>query len=581
MTAPVRGYEFGPFLLDLDRHALFRGHQQLALSPKSFETLTILVEHAGAAVAKDTLLARVWSESAVEENSVAKAVSEVRRVLGDEARAAQFVVTLSGHGYRFVAPVRRIEGASRPRCIAVLPFSRLSGPGGDDDYLAIGLADSIITRLSRLREIVVRPTRAILPFAAGEHDAVSAGRQLGADSVLDGTIRRSGDRIRVTAQLVDVANGGIVWAHTFDEPISGMFVLDDVVSDRVVSALAVAVTGDERRSLAARHTVKPAAYEWDLRGRFHLARRTADDCRRAIAAFERAIGEDPGDAVAYSGIAEAYVVLGIQALVMGGLAPTQAFPRAKAAIEQALRNDPRIASAYTSQAQVSFLYDWDSEAAERAQSQALALEPHGVWGHHAHGMTLSFAGHHEAALASLHRARQLDPSSPIINTNLGRVLYNARQYPEAIEQLQWTVRQSPEVVVAHYRLGLALEAAHRLEEAIAEFEIAHQISGPTPAPAASLACAHAAMGRRARAEQLLESLLATAEGEYVAAPCIAEVWLSLGDRDRAFEWFDRAVEERSSMLVTLQSNHRYDPIRDEARFRQLVRRVGLWPAISA
>jgi DNA-binding winged helix-turn-helix (wHTH) protein/Tfp pilus assembly protein PilF len=569
-------YEFGPFRLDVERRVLVRRGDELTLSPKAFDMLALLVEQAGTTVTKDTLLERVWFGAAVEENSVAKTISELRRGLRDEARAPRFVATVARHGYRFVAPVHRMQ-RPRQRRIAVLPFTRFGAADGDE-YLGVGLADALITRLGRGRDVIIRPTRAILPFAAGVHDAVTAGHQLDVDSVLDGTIRRGGDRVRLTAQLVDVSSGAIAWAETFDQPVREILSLEDILADRVIAALALVITGTTRAPLIARHTPSAEAHEWDLQGRFHLARRTAEDCRRAITAFERALDADSQDAVAYAGIAEAYVVLGIQALVMGGLAPAQTFPRAKQAIEHALRLDPYIANAHTSQGQVRYLYDWEPEAAEQSHRHALDLEPNAASTHHAYGMILSFAARHDEALAAIQRARELDPLSPTINTNLGRVLYSARRYDEAIERLEWTVRHAPESVVAHHRLGIALEAVRRFDEAIGEFETAKRLSKDAPTPTASLAHACVIAGRHAEGRRILRSLLTRSTDEYVAAPCVAEVYLALGEQDRAFEWFDRAVDERSNMLVTLQSSHRYDAVRQDRRFQRLVDRVGLWRA---
>jgi TolB-like protein len=383
-------YQFGPFRLDLERRELSRDDQPVPLRAKSFELLAVLLEHAGSPVTKETLLARVWSGASVEENSIAKAISEVRRALGERPRSSRFVRTLSGQGYCFTAAVKQIARPAHPRRLAVLPFSPLVGRE-EHEYLAVGLADSLITRLSRLREVIVRPTRAILPFVSTTHDVVAAGRQLEVDSVLDGTVRRAGDRVRVTAQLVDVSTGTVTWADTFDEPFSGVLALEDVISERVVAALALVVTDQERRHLTRRYTVTPEAHEWDLKGRFYLARRTATDCWHAIESFGRALKADPNDALAYSGIAEAYVALGIQALVMGGLPPSQAFPQAKAAIEQALRLDPHLADAHTARAQVSFLYEWHAEQAARSHGDALELDPSGAWTQQAYAMMLTFA----------------------------------------------------------------------------------------------------------------------------------------------------------------------------------------------
>ena len=577
MIAPggAAAYEFGPFRLDVGRRALYRGQTQLALTSKSFDVLAVLVEHAGSAVDKSTLLATVWCGVAVEENSVAKAVSDVRRALGEGTQDPRFVATLPGHGYRFIAPVTRVGETGRPRRVAVLPFSALT-PSDGEEYLPVGLADSLITRLSRLRNVIVRPTRAILRFAGGDHDAMTAGRQLDVDCVLDGTIRRAGDRVRVTAQLVDVSSGAVSWGDTFDETVIGMFTLEDVIAERVAFALAPVVTTDERHPLKRPHPTDPEAYRWYLKGRFRLAKRTVADCWEAIAAFERVIATNPDDALAYSGIADAYVFLGVQAIVMGGIAPAETFPRAKAAIAHALRIDDRLAEAHTAQAHVSFLYDWDRPTAEHAHRQSLVLDPHSASAHHGYGLMQSFLGRHDAALAEMELALQLDPLSPIISTNLGRVLFHARQDDAAATQLEAAVALHPHFVVARYRLGLAFEALGRYDDAIREFRIAQELSHDAPLPAAALAGTFALAGRRADADALLAALLQAATSSYVAAPGIAEIYLASRQDDRAFEWLERAIHERSSMLVTLLVNPRYDRVRDDPRFKRLVERVGLW-----
>jgi len=263
---------------------------------------------------------------------------------------------------------------------------------------------------------------------------------------------------------------------------------------------------------------------------------------------------------------------------MRGLPPGETFPRAMTAVARAFAIDRGVSDAHTSQAQISFLYEWNSAAAEQAHLQALKLDPHSASAHHAYAMTLTFLGRNQEALAEIQRARELDPRSPIIDTNFGRLLFHAREYDLAVAHLTKTIEASPDFLVGHYRLGLALEAAGRFAEAMHEFEIAQQLSLGAPAPTAALGHVLALIGRRAEAERTLATLLTAAEREYVAAPCIADVYLALGDVDRAFEWFARGVTERSSMLVTLQVNPQYDSLRQTDRFRRLVEQVGLWRA---
>jgi len=573
-TEPKGVYEFGPFRLDLGRRTLFRGDELLPLAPKSMDTLSLLMESAGAAVDKATLLSRVWSDTAVEENSLAKAISEIRRALGEEARTAAIIVTVPGHGYRFGAAVNRVRPGNQSNRLAVLPLLNLSGNAADE-YLAVGLADALITRLSRIQQVVVRPTSAILKFADRERDAVAAARQLDADSVVEGTLRRDGDRFRVTVQLVSARTGAIEWANTFDENVTDIFALEDVIAERIVAALTLTLTGEEQRSLRKTTTHNGAAYESYLEGRFHWNKRTAEGCERAIACFERAIVSDPNYALAYSGLADAHVALGIQGIVLSGLSPSATFPRARTAIASALSLDDGVAEVYTSLGQVNFFYDWDFTAAEKAYRRSLDLNPNYATGHHSYAMALTFMNRQAAAMAEIEQARALEPFSPIINANLGRVLYHARRYEEAIAHLERTLELDPSFVLTHHRLGLAFEANGMYEEATREFTIVQRLSAGGPFATAALGCVYAMSGRRSDAERLLESLLETARQQYVAAPLIAEMCIGLGDYDRAFGWLDRGVEERSSVLVGLLVNPRYEPVRDDPRFQRLVERVGL------
>jgi TolB-like protein/tetratricopeptide (TPR) repeat protein len=573
-TEPKGVYEFGPFRLDLGRRTLFRGDELLPLAPKSMDTLSLLMESAGAAVDKATLLSRVWSDTAVEENSLAKAISEIRRALGEEARTAAIIVTVPGHGYRFGAAVNRVRPGNQSNRLAVLPLLNLSGNTADE-YLAVGLADALITRLSRIQQVVVRPTSAILKFADRERDAVAAARQLDADSVVEGTLRRDGDRFRVTVQLVSARTGAIEWANTFDENVTDIFALEDVIAERIVAALTLTLTGEEQRSLRKTTTHSGAAYESYLEGRFHWNKRTAEGCERAIACFERAIVSDPNYALAYSGLADAHVALGIQGIVLSGLSPSATFPRARTAIASALSLDDGVAEVYTSLGQVNFFYDWDFTAAEKAYRRSLDLNPNYATGHHSYAMALTFMNRQAAAMAEIEQARALEPFSPIINANLGRVLYHARRYEEAIAHLEKTLELDPSFVLTHHRLGLAFEANGMYEEATREFTIVQRLSAGGPFATAALGCVYAMSGRRSDAERLLESLLETARQQYVAAPLIAEMCIGLGDYDRAFGWLDRGVEERSSVLVGLLVNPRYEPVRDDPRFQRLVERVGL------
>ena len=293
-------------------------------------------------------------------------------------------------------------------------------------------------------------------------------------------MRRAGDRIRVSVQLVETPTGTTAWADTFDETFTDLFAVEDAISRRIVAALAVRLTGAEEQLLARHQTDRGEAYELYLKGRFFWTRRTPDAIDKAIDYFERAIASDPNYALAYAGLADAYIILGLQSAVMGGRRPTDTFPKAQTAVVKALQLDDALAEAHTSLGHIKFSYQWDWTGAEECFITSTGLNPHYAHGRNAYAIELMFCGRIDEALTQITEARRLDPLSTIINTTCGWLLYYAHRPDEAIVQLRNTIEKDPHSALAHHRLGLALEAKGLYDEAVNEFVTAQHLSGQRP-----------------------------------------------------------------------------------------------------
>jgi DNA-binding winged helix-turn-helix (wHTH) protein len=346
-------FEFGPFRLDTVRRLLLQDQAVVALPPKAFDTLLVLVENCDRVLEKSELMSVVWPNSFVEEANLTQTVSILRKALGERAGEHRYIVTVPGRGYRFVASVKQLAGAALiierhtrsqaviegeseankpPRTIAVLPFKPL-GAGAADEYLGLGLADSLVTRLSNMRQIIVRPTSSILKYTGALQDPVAAGRELKVEAVLDASIRRSSDRIRVTVQLVSVRDEVSLWAGTFDERFTDIFALEDSISSQVVDALMLKLSGEEREQLAKHHTENAAAYELYLKGRYYWNKRTIEGTKKGVECFAQAIAIDQNYARAYAGLADCYTKLGDVGIT--SIPPKEAFSKAKAAAARA------------------------------------------------------------------------------------------------------------------------------------------------------------------------------------------------------------------------------------------------------
>jgi DNA-binding winged helix-turn-helix (wHTH) protein/TolB-like protein/Flp pilus assembly protein TadD len=458
-----------------------------------------------------------------------------------------------------------VEKLAPPGSIAVLPF-RPIGMTASDEYLGLGMADALITKLSNIRQISVRPTSAVIKFAGdAKTDPVSAGRELNVDSVLEGSIQRAGDRMRVTVQLISVRESRPLWAHSFDERLTDIFTVQDSISAQVAEALTLKLTGEEQRLLAKRYTENVEAYQSYLRGRYFWNKRNEESLNRSITYFNEAIDRDHAYALAYAGLADAHSVIGFYQF--GKLPPAESFQKAKTAALKALELDETLAEAHASLALSVGDVDNDDRAAEREFKRAIELNPNYATAHHWYSDFLAVTGRPAEAMAEIKRALELDPLSLVINATLGERLSQERRYDEAIAQLRKTLEMDANFGPAHYLLGLALEQKGRYEEAITELDKARTLSGNNPWMVSALGHTLALAGKRDEAQRVLTELRGLSKSRYVTPYDYAVVYQGLGQPEQAVEWLRKL--HRDKVERAIKNDPRMDALQQDARFRKL------------
>jgi DNA-binding winged helix-turn-helix (wHTH) protein/TolB-like protein/Flp pilus assembly protein TadD len=455
------------------------------------------------------------------------------------------------------------------RRIAVLPFKPI-GPAGEDEQFRVGMADALITRFSSWGGVSVRPTSAILKYTDPRQDAVEAGRELQVDAVLEGAIQRSGNRLRVSAQLVRVRDGAPVWADRFEETSSDIFAVQDSIAEQAALALTRRLSSEERSVLTKRHTVSPQAYQEYVKGRYFWNKRTEEGLRKGIEHFRRAIEIDPAYALAYTGLADSYNLL----TFYGGAPPGETFPKAMAAAAMALELDDTVAEAHASLGYAQMMYEWDWRGAERSLRRAVELNPHSATARHWYSEYLIVRGRHGESVAQGQQALEIDPLSAALYTNLGRAYFIAGDNDRAIEQFKKALALEPDFALARMHLGRAYFEKGQSEEAVAELKKAEALSGGRAATVV-LGYVYARTGRVKEARRLLDQLTSSAGGSYVPPYTLAMLHADLGEKDDAFRWLERAYEERAELLVYLKVDPRFDSLRPDPRFDRLLQRVGL------
>ena len=562
-------YRFGPFTLDPFRRMVARDAEPIALTPKAVDVLAALVEQAGNLVSKTELMERVWPATFVEEANLSVQISALRRVLGHQPDGRDYVETLPRRGYRFVAPVER-RAAQASRSLAVLPWRALNLDPGEE-FLGVGMADALITRVGALGQLLVRPTAAVLRYAGRERDLPTVARELSVDVVLDGSLQRVGTRLRATAQLVRASDGATLWAGQFEPDATDLLAVQDAIAEPVMRALLLHVDRDSTARLSRTVTLNPQAYQAFLRGRYFWNKLTAPWLLKAREAFSEASALDPGYAPSQVGLADTHIVLGL----LGELPPREAWMRASEAARRALECDPDAAEAHVALAYAQLFEAWDWGAAERQLRLAVELDPRSAATHLWFALFLGMRGQLREALAEVMAARAIDPLSLTVNTALGFQFYLSARSDDQIEQHRRTLELEPDFAIGHWALGLAYAHRRQYVAAISAQRRACELTQGNLLMQTVLARYLAMAGEVASAREMLAALEAARTSASVSTYRLAAIYSALGEQERAFEYLDQACEERDHWLVWLKVDPLVADLRSHPRYSELLRRVGL------
>ncbi|HKP39369.1 MAG TPA: winged helix-turn-helix domain-containing protein [Pyrinomonadaceae bacterium] len=630
-----RLYEFGPFRIDTENRLLSRDGKPIPLKPKVVSTLLLLIENHDRVIEKDELINALWPDSFVEEGNLTQNIYVLRKALTNAENDESYIETIPRRGYRFVGPVRestsetnadltatdgevlpirqpetakparvglskrwiwissllavallalggylwisnqRKRAAANPaiKSLAVLPFKPLNSEAADE-YMGQGMADALITKLSNSRRISVRPTSVVLRYSALGQDPLAAGRELGVDVVLDGKIQRAGDRVRVTVQLLRVADGASLWAEQYDETFTNIFAVQDSISAQAAHSLMPQLSGSERALMLQHYTRNAAAYEAYLQGRYYWNKRTAAGFKKAMDYFQQAIQIDQNYALAYAGLADCYIRLNEFGVPMA----QEAVPRGRAAVMKALQIDDALAEAHATLAFIKFRHDWDFAGADQEFKRSLELDANYSEAHQWYAFFLLAVSKTNEADTEMKRAQELDPLSLGFNSNLALYLFFRHQFDQSIQQCLKTLEMEPNFILTRFTLGLNYEQKGMNQEAIAEFKKARDLS-PNDAATLASALGHAlAKGGQVKdARALLRDLEERAKKNYVPPYSLAVLYAGLGENARALESLEVGFQDRSLRPVWLKYDSRLDGLRQDGKFAGLVQRIGLTP----
>ena len=459
--------------------------------------------------------------------------------------------------------------------LAVLPLANLSGDP-EQEYFVDGMTDALISQLGRIGTLRVISRTSIMHYKGSRKRLPEIARELDIQAVLEGSVQRSGNQVRITVQLIDALSDRHLWSDSYDGELEKVLTLQSNVAADVAEKIKIAVTGEQRIRLAETRPVDPEAYDAFLLGHHHMRKRTGEGLGNALKFFQRAIERDPNYASAYAGLADVYDLMSGYLL----LAPREAYPKARAAVINALKIDDRLAEAHIALAKITARYDLNWEEARKGFLRGIELNPNYAQGHSWYGLFyLASTGQHDKAIAELEHAKRLDPLSININADLGTSLLLAGRHDRAIEQMHKTLEIDPNFSYGHSALGRVYFSRGLFEAAIAEFQKAVKYSKGELVTAylAQLGQVYAASGRHREARKMLGRLLELSRKQYVPADSVAQVYVGLGDKARALEWLEKAYEERSRTFSFLKVRPEWDSLREEPKFQELVRRMGLNP----
>jgi len=624
-----RRLRFGVFEADLGARELTKLGKILPLQEQPFQLLAILLEKPRELVTREELRLQLWPQTVVDfDHGLNKAINKIRDALGDSADNPRFIQTVSRRGYRFLADVTEVStgqigtasadirtedsaarGDSRPvkprssrivvatligaalllvaalaiwirstsigrlpsiRSLAVLPLENLSGDAAQD-YFADGMTDELITHLAQIRDLRVISRSSMMTYKQSRKPLAEIARELDVQAVVEGGVLRSGERVRITAQLIRVPADEHIWAHSYEGDLRDTLLVQNQVAQAIADQIRVTVSS--QLPLQIPRVVNAQAYDNYLKGRYYWNKRTVQGLKEAINYFKQAISIDSSYAEAYSGLADTYALAGDWGY--GILPPSEAFPLAKAAANEALALNDRLAEAHTSLAFVLDLYYWDWDAAEKQYVIAINLNPGYAVAHEWYAWHLFVLGHTAEGMFEMRRAESLDPVSPIIRSNMADALTVSHLFEESVLQSRKTLALDPNFAVGHFHLAEALVQERQYEAAIAESQQAIDLSGHLAAFDANLAHAYALSGRKAEALKIAKDMQSRVDLNPTANARIALIYVALGDLDQAMNWLNRAYDARFNPAVLIRPT--FDPLRSDPRFRELQQRMRLPP----
>jgi len=460
-------------------------------------------------------------------------------------------------------------GVASDKSIAVLPFDNLSRDP-DNAYFAEGIQDEILTRLAKIADLKVISRTSTQHFKSSPDNLPQIAKQLSVTNILEGSVQKAADQVRVNVQLINAASDAHLWGDTYDRKLTDIFTVETEIATKIADTLQAKLSGSEHQAIAARPTENSEAHEFYLKGRYFWNKRTANDLKTAIAYFQKAIDKDPNYALAYAGLADSYALLPS----FSAASPQESFPPARTAATKAVKLDDTLAEAHTSLAQVLYSYDLDFDRSIREFRRAIELNPNYATAHHWFGLgPLMRLGRFDEAIAECKRAVELDPLSLINNSDLGNTYLRARRYDEAIDQQRKTLEMDPSFFYAHYHLGRALEAKGALDAAIEEYRKARALNDD-PQVLGLLAHAYASSGKKTEAFKILDQLKEVSTQRYVPAYSFAIVYLGLGDKEEALRWLEKSYQDRAGADIgSIKVDRFLDPLRGDPRFEDLVAKV--------
>jgi TolB-like protein/Flp pilus assembly protein TadD len=563
---------FGTFEIDLQSRELRKHGLRLRLEEQLFQILEMLLQRGGQVVTRRTLRERLWPDTHVGyDHSLNTAINKLRDLLGDSAQSPRFVETVPRMGYRFIAPVvkpERAASAVEKKMMAVLPFENLSG-NTEQDYFADGLTEEMLSHLGQLypKRLGVIARTSSIQYKATKKTIGEIAQELGVEYVLEGSVRRAGRRVRITAQLIETRDQTHLWSASYDRDLRDVLGVQADVTRQIGTALAIELLPGDSSQVVS---FDANAHESYLRGRFYFGQGTEDGLKKAVSSFEAALSIEPRCSRSLSGIADSSGLL----CWFGALSPREAGERAAKASARAIEIDPTLSEPHASMGLVKFWYEWNWQVAEDEFKRAIDLNPSYASAHQWYASLLNATGRLEEASLEHRRARELDPHSLMLNLNAADPYFYGRQYDRVIEHVRTLLEQEPRFFPALFNLGRAYVQKEMYDEAIEAFERAVQFSGNREGKSA-LAHAFALSGRRDEAHSILKELLASDVDRYMAAPMIARIFLGLGEIDDAFEWLQKGVDERSYWNVFLKMDPVYDPLSNDSRFLDLLTEIGL------